>query len=575
MWSSKLSSGRHASSLQAGMALDSVRRDTERKKELQQESQGVARRRLDDEVYERNYSAAAQDKRCALRHSPPVVASLRAWARTLEAHPRFDQYGDPVPGRPVYVSEDMYVAAVLKISLALTAESSRRDLKFYAERDWKDDSRGKKAISFERFKDAVFQVPDLWTDVVDAGAYASFLDEVLRCCTGPDGAFLDDYDIVRASARPLGAEREDAVLVAARERRDQIEQARERREAALLLQRRQRERLLELERQRLAKEREAFAARAEARQRAEEERRRAEAELERILNLAAAAGARDRAMLAKAQRALELKVIAERSQTRMRMRSLGLLPALVSPRTDNKKLHIEEGCFEEARGWLGDADATEAWARPTRGCASLRSLSPTGEAQELRGASEECTRLRQELRSAGVFSYHARDILRRADTGYSRRAHHHDGRGGTAVPSPRALVPLRASTATSRTGTGAGTTGADRLWAVEDTTSGTADTAQEPMMPFPPGLGSRCSSPRADSPRRYLGAGFRSIGLGAARPSPRRAPAGVWSAYLSAAEGEERQRSPGRAVSFLIEQQRQQQLHARALRRTLRRQAFA
>ena len=97
------------------------------------------------------------DIRCALRHEPLVVACLRGWARALEGYERLHT-GTIV----AQVSEIVYKAVMTKTSLAMTAASTKSEVMASVQEDWQQDSRGAASISFEAFKDAIFQVADQW-----------------------------------------------------------------------------------------------------------------------------------------------------------------------------------------------------------------------------------------------------------------------------------------------------------------------------------------------------------------------------------------------------------------------------
>ena len=100
--------------------------------------------------------------------------------------------------------------------------------------DWRRDSRRAPSISFEKFKDALFELADTWVESVDPNACATFLNRLLRSVTrspsaeqsGPPGSpgrlalgardaalptgssppvFLEDDEIMRAGARCVRA----------------------------------------------------------------------------------------------------------------------------------------------------------------------------------------------------------------------------------------------------------------------------------------------------------------------------------------------------------------------------------
>lgn len=467
--------------LQAGFALDQAKRDGAFRRGLRKEARAAALV-LSDEDRQAYYSRSAMDQRCTMRYAADIVGCLRAWARTAEAHARTRLGAARVV---VSVTEGMYVAAILKASLALSAIPTREELLDSAREDWTQDSSGSDAVSFERFKDAIFQLADTWVDSIEPADYVAFLDLLLRSCSSPDGAsFLDDDAIVRGAARPEGFE-EDPNLVKMRERREEMQQARERREAAVLLQRQQRLRRQQREERERALYEQELLARAAKRRAADEARKSQEAELQRALRAAAATGAIGKAEKAKATRALELKLMAEQSRLRLRFRTLGLLPALISPREEVQKFHIEDRSFDEARVWMEDADEIEGWSRgATRGGVSVRSLSPTAEALP---DEDERWRLQRELQLAGVLRSHARGILKRASTAAQPNQHQ-------PLRSPRAASPrIPRITLTAR----AGQMSSASLRS-DATSAGMQASPRLHLQPRPLAAGFRAGSPRLE-----------------------------------------------------------------------------
>ena len=85
----------------------------------------------------RLFSTHAIDERCGVRHAASVIGSLRAWARTLEAHER------ACTGRtPIVVTRAMYHTALLKASLAMTRAPSLAELHESVDADWVQDGGG-------------------------------------------------------------------------------------------------------------------------------------------------------------------------------------------------------------------------------------------------------------------------------------------------------------------------------------------------------------------------------------------------------------------------------------------------
>ena len=321
-------------------------------------------------------------------------------------------------------------------------------------------------------------------DSVQASSYVSFLELLLTSITTRDGRFLADAEIQRGIARPPAyaedeeevaglAEREEREMQREQEKRldkEKLEalmlRAEERRLAARRIQRAQREKVRlrrEATRQQAEAERQASMERMRRRQLAEEKRRLQEEELARALQAVAAEGAASRERKAWAARVLELKAAAEQSQTRRHMRSLGLLPALVSPRLGGRTLHVEDNRIDEARAWLPAPDGEEEDEEGGRvdgerhdGLGGLTRASQLAGTTLLEGrlktaAEDERARLRRELQAAGITKSHARGILQRASMSISRRHGEEGGAGGSArrpqPPSPR-LAPINHANST-------------------------------------------------------------------------------------------------------------------------------
>ena len=49
-----------------------------------------------------------------------------------------------------------------------------------AEDDWNEDSRGESRMTDAMFRDAIFQLADLWTESIDVDEYVSFLYSMLK-----------------------------------------------------------------------------------------------------------------------------------------------------------------------------------------------------------------------------------------------------------------------------------------------------------------------------------------------------------------------------------------------------------
>lgn len=62
-----------------------------------------------------------------------------------------------------------------------------------AEEDWTRDCRGLDGLPCDYFKDAIFELADLYTDSIDASAYAQFLTEVFKCIATQVPSDDDDW----------------------------------------------------------------------------------------------------------------------------------------------------------------------------------------------------------------------------------------------------------------------------------------------------------------------------------------------------------------------------------------------
>ena len=100
------------------------------------------------------YSFEAIDQRIALRHEKGVNGSLRKWARAVESSERVRTGG----ATAIVVGHEGYRAAVMRCSLALTQAATIEEIDAMVSDDWARDCAGKPTISFERFKDAMFQI---------------------------------------------------------------------------------------------------------------------------------------------------------------------------------------------------------------------------------------------------------------------------------------------------------------------------------------------------------------------------------------------------------------------------------
>ena len=140
-WASRLGAGSKASAqLGASLALEQVSRQSQFRRGLREERR-LAREQLDTFEMRLLYSVEAMDMRCALRHSPAVAKSLRSWAHTVEAFERQSTGGSAV----VAVSSDMYYAALMRCSLALSQAATEEELDVSVRADWVRPPHSKRA----------------------------------------------------------------------------------------------------------------------------------------------------------------------------------------------------------------------------------------------------------------------------------------------------------------------------------------------------------------------------------------------------------------------------------------------
>ena len=156
-----MTTGKGQAKVRAQLAADAVARDAAYKKKLRHQMRTADI--VDQGGYQDEFvqSTAVMDLRCQLRHEGEIIRALRLWTRLIESHER------GVSGSaPVLVSEAMYLNCLHKVCLAMTAAPSRAALSAIVATDWRRDSRKRSHISFERFKDALFELADTWCEEV-------------------------------------------------------------------------------------------------------------------------------------------------------------------------------------------------------------------------------------------------------------------------------------------------------------------------------------------------------------------------------------------------------------------------
>ena len=132
-WAARLGAGtRGNAQLNTTLALEEASRQGAFRRSLREERRLARERGLDAYEMKMLYSVEAMDIRCALRHSPEVARSLRAWARTVESFERQRTGGSAV----IICSAEMYYAALMRCSLALTMAATEEELDAYVRTDW-------------------------------------------------------------------------------------------------------------------------------------------------------------------------------------------------------------------------------------------------------------------------------------------------------------------------------------------------------------------------------------------------------------------------------------------------------
>ena len=101
-----------------------------------------------DETFETEENLKA---RRALRHHPLVVEALDGWWRTTDAN------GDGS------IEKDEYVVLCMKMYKTMIEEWDPVDAQKCAERDWLGDCKGEEMMTGDHFKDAIFELADIWS----------------------------------------------------------------------------------------------------------------------------------------------------------------------------------------------------------------------------------------------------------------------------------------------------------------------------------------------------------------------------------------------------------------------------
>ncbi|PFH36252.1 hypothetical protein BESB_044440 [Besnoitia besnoiti] len=81
------------------------------------------------------------------------------------------------------ISREEYTNVLMRICLVLRPTLPGESAISIIENDWRRDSRGSPALTFSLFRDAFFELADLWTPVLDGDAYAAFLTKLFKRIT--------------------------------------------------------------------------------------------------------------------------------------------------------------------------------------------------------------------------------------------------------------------------------------------------------------------------------------------------------------------------------------------------------
>ena len=124
--------------------------------------------------------------RAALRTDPEVLGALDAWWATALRS---------MSSRTELIMDD-YILISKKIYRALIEVWDEAEAELNAKEEWKDDvarSAHGATMDGESFRDAIFELADLWTPTISPKEYSAFLWELLDACAEADGKGLDEY----------------------------------------------------------------------------------------------------------------------------------------------------------------------------------------------------------------------------------------------------------------------------------------------------------------------------------------------------------------------------------------------
>ena len=106
-------------------------------------------------------------KRAALRHNVAVSAALDEWWEATDA----DGNG--------FIDREEYIELGKALYRVIIADGNETAAQKSAEDDWEEDSKGEKLMTAAHYRDAIFQLCDLWTDSLEPTEYVAFLVNLL------------------------------------------------------------------------------------------------------------------------------------------------------------------------------------------------------------------------------------------------------------------------------------------------------------------------------------------------------------------------------------------------------------
>ncbi|KEP64096.1 UNVERIFIED_CONTAM: hypothetical protein HHA_319308 [Hammondia hammondi] len=99
------------------------------------------------------------------------------------------------------ISRQEYTNVLMRICLVLLPTLSAESALTIIDNDWRRDSHGSPSLTFNLFRDAFFELADLWTPVVDGEAYATFLSKLFKRITVQQITRRDSAEKIRVVPR--------------------------------------------------------------------------------------------------------------------------------------------------------------------------------------------------------------------------------------------------------------------------------------------------------------------------------------------------------------------------------------